>query len=258
MRYPLAQMQAHATALLRAFEAAGAPSEALRATSFQSASWPGGAGAPVGEQAALALSARIYTHWMGLLPNTASARARARCEVARDALLEARRAVLVQRESLCTTLGAAAAEGIVRLRAMPPKLNPIVKALRNAVQGAPPAEQARAAAVLANLLKQYTCRGATGAVSDAGAVSGALEKQGGGESVQAARAADSQSLHARPSCSHSSYSFMSVAASVAPVLPARAADGAAAAEAAARASVAAPLATAARAGATTRTGWEQP
>ena len=61
MRYPLAQMQAHATALLRAFEAAGAPSEALRATSFQSASWPGGAGAPVGEQAALALSARIYT-----------------------------------------------------------------------------------------------------------------------------------------------------------------------------------------------------
>lgn len=147
MRYPLAQMQAHATALLRAFEAAGAPSEALRATSFQSASWPGGAGAPVGEQAALALSARIYTHWMGLLPNTASARARARCEVARDALLEARRAVLVQRESLCTTLGAAAAEGIVRLRA---------------------------AAVLANLLKQYTCRGATGAVSDAGAVSGAL------------------------------------------------------------------------------------
>ena len=167
MRYPLAQMQAHATALLRAFEAAGAPSEALRATSFQSASWPGGAGAPVGEQAALALSARIYTHWMGLLPNTASARARARCEVARDALLEARRAVLVQRESLCTTLGAAAAEGIVRLRAMPPKLNPIVKALMNA-------EQARAAAVLANLLKQYTCRGATGAVSDAGAVSGAL------------------------------------------------------------------------------------
>ena len=174
MRYPLAQMQAHATALLRAFEAAGAPSEALRATSFQSASWPGGAGAPVGEQAALALSARIYTHWMGLLPNTASARARARCEVARDALLEARRAVLVQRESLCTTLGAAAAEGIVRLRAMPPKLNPIVKALMNAVQGAPQAEQARAAAVLANLLKQYTCRGATGAVPDAGAVSGAL------------------------------------------------------------------------------------
>ncbi len=41
---------------------------------------------------------------MGLLPNTASERARARCEVARDALLEVRRAVLVQLESLCTTL----------------------------------------------------------------------------------------------------------------------------------------------------------
>ena len=48
MRHPLAQMQAHATALLRAFEAAGAPSDALRASSFQSASWPGGAGAPLG------------------------------------------------------------------------------------------------------------------------------------------------------------------------------------------------------------------
>ena len=256
MRYPLAQMQAHATALLRAFEAAGAPSEALRATSFQSASWPGGAGSPVGEQAALTLSARIYTHWMGLLPNTASARARARCEVARDALLEARRAVLVQRESLCTTLGAAAAEGIVRLRAMPPKLNPIVKALMNAVQGAGGAG-ACCRGARQPLEAVHVPRGHGRCVGRWRCI-GRARRQGGGESVQAARAADSQSLHARPSCSHSSYSFMSVAASVAPVLPARAADGAAAAEAAARASVAAPLATAARAGATTRTGWEQP
>ena len=152
MRTLISAMQQQASALFKVFERAGASAESLLVTSWQSSDWPGGPGAPVGEQAARLLATDVYAHWLALLPERATATARMRCEEARDRLLAARTSVLDRLEALKLTLGEAAAEGVVRMRQLPPKLNPVVRALMRAVEGAPSAVQARAAAVLARLL----------------------------------------------------------------------------------------------------------
>ena len=54
----IGRMQAEANGLLLAFEKAGAPRAALLAL------WPGGAGAPVGVQAALALAGPVAAQWV--------------------------------------------------------------------------------------------------------------------------------------------------------------------------------------------------
>ena len=184
MREAIAEMQAAAVALVRAFEKAGAPPETLLASSFGSSEWPGGAGAAVGEQAAHVLAEQLYGEWLELLPPTASnqtnqtkassktcsqtsqaaTKARGQCAAARDSLRHSRRLVLELKEALGLTLGAAAAEGVVRIGQLPPKLNSIVKALMSAVQGAPPAVQRRAAAVLAALLVKHRASGAGGSL----------------------------------------------------------------------------------------------
>lgn len=154
----LSTMQADATSLFRAFESAHVPSAQLLASSWDSEDWPGGVGAGVGEQAALALTTSIYAHWLTLMPPSTSRGARSTCANARARLIKSRAAAIERLACLTQALGESACEALVRMRRLPPKLNPLLSlayqgSLMSTLHGAGCALQARAASVLAALLQ---------------------------------------------------------------------------------------------------------
>ena len=149
-------MRNEANALFHIFERCGASVALLLTSSWESSEWPGAEPGkpppPVGVVAAQQLCTTIYTHWLTLLPPSATHVSRSRCEDVRKRLLQAREVVMELLDALTISIGEAAAEAVVGLRALPAKLNPVIQSLMNALQGGSASIQTRAARAIASLL----------------------------------------------------------------------------------------------------------